>query len=158
MPGLAIASEPSGNPDFSGRYKVVSCSPECSKILLDLGGGYLRSFGPVKILSISVIDQFPENPSTCDGEKPFVFNITLLTPDRERDLPVRVNNLENDPANWRKICDGSFATTPEKAMLHSGRARITLLRWGLDRYSLSWEDSRYQLAGTFELRKVSDRP
>ncbi|MCM2279981.1 MAG: hypothetical protein NDJ89_18060 [Oligoflexia bacterium] len=156
-PSFAFANVPGANPEFSGRYKILSCSPECAKIQLDLGAGFQRGFSRVKALSISVIDQLPESPSTCDGEKPFEFNITLLAHDPRYDLPVKLNNIENDPANWRKICDGTFATSRSEATLRSRRARITLLRSGLDRYTLHWEDDRYRLAASFELRKVSDR-
>lgn len=143
------------NPIFSGVYELQACEPECSKIRIE-SAFYSRSMSEVKGMTVSVVDQMKLAWQTCDGRKPYEFNIWLFG-DQMRGSFMH-NNLAASPEDYRKVCDGVFTTDARVAQLRSGQIQISLARESDKLFRLSWSDRRTGLSGLFHLKRVADRP
>ncbi len=123
-----------------------------------MGYGISHHFSEVSGFSISVLDKLDDYWRTCDKQRPFEFNLRIFGKGIHGMVPFMHNNFASDPNYWHKVCDGKFSTTNEAATLNSSKVKITLSKTSANSFTLSWQDTRLNFSGEFQLSKIDDRP
>lgn len=147
-------SSTSENKNFSGAFRVDSCSPSCGQVYVG-GGEYAPYFDFSKIrgMRISVVDKTVVDFPTCDGSKDaYEFNIWAFGNGQTGHFMN--NNLKGDSLNpWRNVCDGKFAVSGNMASLVSSKINIMLKKISDDKFELAWIDKRWGVSGSFKLTR-----
>ncbi len=143
---LLWAAPSSENKKLSGFYNVISCSPECSRLIIGL-----ETLDAFKELNVTILDKI-EGASTCDGKDPFEFNIRLY---KKNVVPVFYNNLNASESHGTKaICDADFSVTDSSVSLsNSSGLKIIMKQKSEGLYTLLWIDPIRTIKAQLDLKK-----
>lgn len=153
---ISLAGASTRNQQFSGDYKIISCSPDCDQIKTSgFHGNWV--FSDFKGIYISVVDKPWHFWDSCSDSTPtFEFNLWPVGPETPTlGIPFLHTNIAQVSNDWQKVCDGVFTVMSSSVSLDSSDVSIQLVHKSGQDFELKWRDDRKgnEFSGLFKLEK-----